>query len=85
MREFLKHKKTKSLLIGIGLLLVGFVGMRLGLLPEDNLATEVNETMQALMVYVGAVVSLTGVSIGAQGYSDGRSGGATATGAEKLL
>lgn len=79
MDQFLGHKKTKILLIGFGLLLLGYLGLRLGLLPEDNPDTEVNETMQALMFYIGAVVSLTGTAIGAQGYADGKSGGATAT------
>lgn len=85
MKEFLAHKKTKALLIGFGLLLLGYLGLRFGLLPEDNPDTEANETMQALLYYIGAVVALTGTSIAAQGYSDGRSKGATATNASTLM
>ncbi len=79
MDQFLKHKKAKALIIGIGMILLGFLGLKLGLLPADNPETPANETMQALMMLIGSGGGLAAVFIGAQGWSDGKSLGATAT------
>lgn len=79
MDEFLKHKKTKALILGLGMILLAFLGLKLGLLPADNPETPGNETMQALMMLIGSGGGLAAVFIGAQGWSDGKSGGATAT------
>lgn len=79
MKEFLAHKKTKALILGLGMILVGFAGLKLGLLPADNPDTPENETMQALMMLIGSAGGLVALFIGAQGYADGKSKGATAT------
>lgn len=79
MDEFLKHKKTKALILGLGMILLAFLGLKLGLLPADNPETPGNETMQALMMLIGSGGGLSAVFIGAQGWSDGKSLGATAT------
>lgn len=79
MDQFLKHKKAKALIIGIGMILLGFLGLKLGLLPADNPETPGNETMQALTMLIVSGGGLAAVFIGSQGWSDGKSLGATAT------
>lgn len=84
MKEFLSHKKTKALILGLGMILIAFGGLKLGLLPADDRETAENETMQALMMLIGSAGGLVALFIGAQGYADGKSGGATATTAHIL-
>ncbi len=78
MKEFLKHKKAKALMIGLGFVVLAVVGVWTGVLPKDDPETEINETFAALAALGGGGL-LSALYVAAQGYSDGKSGGATAT------
>lgn len=79
MKGFLAHKKGKAFAIGIALNVIVMVAILAGWLPADDPNTEENETMMAILALFGGANAIPLGFLGAQGYADGKSKGATST------